>query len=440
MGELQNDLRCSGLDALTGLPNRYSFETTMCKSLFQGGSGYALLIDIDDFKAINQGFGYSAGDALIVCVARYLQSVLAPKYQIFRMNGDAFALVCAGASAEHLNEDMQAILGRCSSPWKIGNRMIFCTVSIAAVSYSSNYKEVEEIYRSLNDALYQARKGGKNHFAIYNEDVEHVANLVIKRRELEGLLWKAVDENFLGFQIHYQPIVCSTTERILGAEALLRFTTKEGQAIPPLSFIPIAEQNGLILPIGCYVLNTAICFCKTMIDAGYGDFAMSINISIRQLENPRFAQTVFEILHKAHVPCGNIVLEITESMAATNIERIQDTCKRLLHAGIHIALDDFGTGYSSLNILRTMPFDAIKIDRSFINDMLFDEYADSFIRLITELKNVLSVTVYAEGVEKQEQLSRCRELNIDFIQGYIYHKAMPGQKLLQIMRENHGGC
>ncbi|MEA4971174.1 MAG: bifunctional diguanylate cyclase/phosphodiesterase [Candidatus Pelethousia sp.] len=437
MGELQNDLR-SGLDDLTGLPNRYSFEATMCR--LQGEAGYALLLDIDDFKAINQCFGYNVGDTLIVSLARYLRSALTPDYQLFRMNGDTFAaLVCAGVSSERLTEDMKAVLRRCGSPWKIGNRVVFCTVSIAAVSYSSNGADVEEIYQRLNDALYQARKGGKNHFAIYNEAIEHVANLVIKRRALEGLLWKAVDENFLGFHLHYQPIVCSVTERILGAEALLRFTTKEGQAIPPLSFIPLVEQNGLILPIGCYVLNTAVCFCKTMIDAGYADFCVNINISIRQLENPCFAQTVFDILHKTGVPCPNIILEITESMAATSIERIQHTCKRLLDAGVHIALDDFGTGYSSLNMLRTMPFDRIKIDRSFINDMLVDEYADSFIRLITELKNVLGVAMCAEGVEEQAQLSRCRELGIDFIQGYIYHKAMPGQDLLRLMQANDTG-
>lgn len=424
------------IDFLTGLPNRYSFEKSMDILLRPSkikAAGYALLIDIDDFKAINQGFGYSAGDVLISSFAGYLQAAFSDKYQIFRMHGDAFALLGAAMPVSRLVKDMEAILDRFQSPWSIGNKMTFCSASIAAVPFPTHGKSVEEIYQNLNNTLYEVRKNSKNGFSIYSEHTARVTDMVSRRHALEDLLREAINDNFSGFQLHYQPIMCPITERVLGAEALLRFTSKSGRTIPPLSFIPLAEQTGLILPIGTYVLQTAVCFCKTMIDAGHKNFFMNINLSICQLEVPHFAQIVLDILQKAGVPCANIVLEITESMAASNIELIQETCQILLDAGIHIALDDFGTGYSSLNMIRTLPVDGIKIDRCFIQDMRSDKYTHSFVRLITELKDLLGFTVYAEGVEQTEQLSTCRELGVDLIQGYLFYKAMPEQELFQLM-------
>ncbi len=424
-------------DYLTGLPNRYAFEKAISRLLQRRFmAGYALLIDIDDFKTINQGFGYTAGDILIINFALFLQSALPPAYRIFRMNGDVFALISNETSPDKIIEDMEAVLSRCQSAWPIGGRMTFCSVSIAAVAFPANGKSLDEIVRNLNDALYQARKSGKNQLAIYSKDVESVADIVMKRREMEDMLLEAVKGGFEGFQCHYQPIVCAESGRILGAEALLRFTSKSGRIIAPMSFIPLAEQTGLILPIGHYVLSKAFHFCKSVIEAGHQDFHININLSVCQLENPCFAQMVLKMLQELAIPYANIVLEITETMAASNIEGIRNTCKQLLEAGLHIALDDFGTGYSSLNMIRTMPVDGIKIDRTFIKDLLFDEYTLSVIRLITELKSRLGITVYAEGVEQKEQLSKCRELGVNLIQGHVFYKAMPEQELLRIIQDS----
>lgn len=433
MAQLQRGSEYAATDALTGLPTRCAFEEHLNRLLHQGKSGYAILIDINDFKAINQCFGYRAGDMLIAQFARSLRSLLAPSYLIFRMHADAFSLIAEAMPADRLAKDMKALLHRCQAPWTIGDVTTFCTVSIGAVPWPAEGNDSEAICRKLHDALAQARGNGENRFSLYSKSSGHATGLAMQRRKIADMLRESIYRDFTGFSLYYQPIV-SPAGRILGAEALLRLTSKSGQAIRPASFIPLAEQTGLILPIGNWVLDAATQFCKEMLDLGHTSFQMHINLSIRQLEGPTFSQDVLALLEKKGVPCSNIVLEITESMAASHLGRIQDTCRRLLDAGIHISLDDFGTGYSSLNWIKSMPIDGIKIDRSFINSMLFDEYSRSFVRLVAELKDKLGLAVCAEGVEEPQQLANCMELGIERIQGFLFYRPMPGQELLQMMQ------
>ncbi len=429
--------RYQEIDWLTRFPNRYSFERKMKRILQEEAGekgGYVILVDIDDFRMINQGFGYDVGDAFIRNFAQYLKSKFAETHEIFRMNSDAFLLLCTPpVQFQQLNEDINEIMDRCQSPWIISGRAMYCTVSLSAVYYPADGRTVEEICRNLDSALYKAKENGKNNFIIYREEIENIANIVIKHREIEKMLRDAVNKDFKGFQLYYQALYDHISNDIIGAEALLRYTTKEGVLIYPGSFISLAEQTGLIIPIGKYILKTAADFCKKVINAGYADFCINVNVSICQLQKPDFTETVLAILDEANVPHENMVLEITESVAAPNMERIRHACQLLQSKGIQIALDDFGTGYSSLNMIRTMPVNLIKIDRSFVSDVTLDEYTYMFMKIITELGHMLGIMVCAEGIEETEQLLCCKEIGIDFMQGYLYHKAAPEQEFLRMM-------
>lgn len=437
--KIRGDVRIMGkeIDWLTKFPNRYSFARKMKRILKEEAgkkAGYVILVDIDDFRMINQGFGYDVGDAFIRDFAQYLRSKFAATHEIFRMNNDVFLLLCTSpAQFEQLDEDINEIMGRCQYPWIISGRTMYCTVSLSAVYYPADGRTVEEICRNLDSALYKAKESGKSNFIIYREEIENIANIVIKHREIEKMLRDAVNKNFRGFQLHYQALYDHNSNNIIGAEALLRYATKEGLLIYPGSFIPLAEQTGLIIPIGKYILKTAAHFCRKVINAGYADFCVNVNVSICQLQKPDFTETVLAILEEANLPHENMVLEITESVAAYNMECISHACQLLQSKGIQIALDDFGTGYSSLNMIRTMPVNLIKIDRSFVNDVTLDAYTYMFVKVITELGHMLGVKVCAEGIEQTEQLLCCKEIGIDFMQGYLYHQAAPEQEFLRMI-------
>lgn len=429
------------IDYLTKLPNRYFFQRSMDKALKEAKSetaGYVILVNIDDFTMIIQGYGYDQGDFLIACFAEFLKKNFDSNYMLFRMNCDRFLLMSIKPrKPEQLNTDLAMIIKRFELPWSIGKESLYCTVNISAVEFPVNGRTVEEIYRNLDSAICRAKACGANNFVIYQEDMESISNITMKHWEIENMIRDSVMQNYKGFQVYYQPIYKANSEIIMGAEALLRFTNEAGIQIAPGHFIPLAERTGLIIPIGEFVLRTAARFCKEMIDAGYPDFCVTVNVSIYQWQKAGFLQSVIRILEEMKAPYQNIILEITESVAAINIERIYDTCQSLKKYGVQIALDDFGTGYSSLNMIRTMPIDMIKIDSSFVKDVVYDEYARVFMRLITELGHELGLSVCAEGVEKPKQLAQCKDIGVDYIQGYIFQPAISEAEFNNMMQNKH---
>ncbi len=430
------------VDFLTTLPDRYDFVRDMEKALYEAESersGYVILVGIADFTIINQGYGYEIGDGLIIALSQFLKhNFSAENYCIYRINSNDFIVLCHNPNHPgQLDQDMGIITKRFQSSWAIKGKTVYCSVKIAAVYYPTDGKSTEGIFHHLDSTLYQAKENEKNGFAICHEDIQNVSHIVFKDREIEKMLRIAVKENFERLVVYYQPIYSSVTNNMIGSEALLRYVMKDGRMISPSQFIPIAERCGLIIPIGEFVLKSAAQFCKDMIEAGKPDFCVSVNVSIRQWEMPGFDEAVMQILDEVNVPYGNIVLEITEGMAATNINRIHGTCRKLREQGVQIALDDFGTGYSSLNMIRTMPIDLIKIDQTFTNDVTTDEYTHLFMRLITKLGHQLGIAVCVEGVQEQNQLASCKDMGIDFIQGYLYHRPVLGQELIKIMQK---GC
>lgn len=430
----------SGHDLRTMLPNRYQFEryleTVLLNAMRSRKKGYVIMIDVDDFKLINREYSFKTGDRLISVISDYLADAFSKDHALFRVGADSFSLVNPGGGDEQLKQATRTICNRCQSLWQVDQSALYCTLSITAVRYPDQGGSVEEIYKNLSKAMFQVKDSGKNSILLCQGCAECLTGYEgLQHQELVKMLRDSISNRYQGFHVEYQPIYHTKTSKPLGAEALVRFTSDMGTLIPPRHFIPLAESDGLIVPIGDYVLQNAAKLCKTVNDTIDPGFCMSINVSVRQLQLLDYASRVQTMLGDAGVSFQNIVLEITESLAAANMERIRSACTELREAGIRIALDDLGTGYSSLNMLRSMPVDIVKIDRSFIRDLATDTYSHHFVRLITELGHFLDLTVCAEGVEDAVQLAHCKDLMIDFIQGYYFQRPMSRDRLLKSLMD-----
>lgn len=416
-------------DWLTMPPNRYQFECYLNTALFDmerfGKKGYVIMIDVDDFKLINREYNYRTGDKLISVIFDYLADAFSKDHALFRIGTDSFSLVNVDGGDEQLKRVTRTIYNRCQSLWQVDQETLYCTLSIAAARYPDHGRSVEEIYKNLYKSMFQIKDSGKNSILLCQERAECISNnVILQNQEIEKMLRDSISNQYRGFHVEYQPIYHAKTNKPIGAEALARFVNDKGILISPQQFIPLAESDGLIVPIGDYVLQNAAILCKTVNCTIDPEFCVSINVSVRQFQLLDYASRVKTLLSDIGVSSQNIILEITEGLAATNMERIRNTCTELREAGIKIALDDLGTGYSSLNMLRTMPVDIVKIDHSFIRDLSTDTYSHHFVRLITELGHILHLTVCAEGVENEVQLARCKDLMIDYIQGYYFQKPM----------------
>lgn len=427
-----------GIDFLTRLRNRYLFEQRI-KQYIEDDSfkacGYIMLIDIDDLKMINSYFGYEIGDAFLKIFVEFLSCNFREGYELFRLNSDSFGIISNHSPEEgNLEDNIATIISRCYKPWVINGIKVHSTVCISATYLSDCTGSMEEIYHNLDFAMYEAKEGGRNNYAIYHEETELIADRLFTNREIEKKLREAVYSSYQGFELYYQPIHSLQSGKVIGGEALLRFIDEEGYFIPPDSFIPVAERTGLIVPIGKYVLRHSVALCRNLLERGWTDFHISVNLSVYQLQQPDFSDFVINLMKEYDVPHQNIVLEITEGLAATNIDRIKDTCQRLKEKGIVFALDDFGTGYSSLNMVKTMPLDIIKIDKVFVDDVTSDEYAYHFIKLMTELGHLMDLWVCVEGVEEESQLEKCRNMGVDLIQGHIYQKAIPQDAFIAYLK------
>ena len=433
------------MDFLTKLPNRYSFERTISALLQEATghrAGYLMKIDIDDLRVINQDFGYDVGDLLLFHFSMFLQSMFSETHLLFRMDSGAFILIYTEPpQSGRLQRDIRKILARCERPWKIQEIELYFTVGISAAYYPSAARTVNDMHKILDSTLHRAKETGRNAYLVYKTGAElvKITSPTIQRREIERLLHDAIRKRYRDFELYFQPIYQPESGCMIGAEALIRYTAASSLMLSPAAFIPIAEQTGLIVPIGEYVLRSAARFLKKALKYENPDFFVSVNVSIYQLQQPDYCQRALAILDSRGVPYANVILEITESMAATNMARIRKNCQVLRRKGIRIALDDFGTGYSSLSMVRTMPIDLIKLDSYFVQGMARDELTHRFIRLITEIGHELGLVVCAEGIEKKEQLSISKSLGIDLAQGYLYSRAISENKFLQIMRKQNSG-
>lgn len=416
-------------DFLTGLYNRMKCEADLREvikeALRSGQKGALLFIDLDDFKNINDGLGHQYGDVLLQQIAAGLQGVPGLRGRCYRMGGDEFVVIIKPEQYASLQKIIKNVLALFNRPWYLMGTEYFCTMSMGIATFPDNSEDVHDIVKMADMAMYDAKKSGKNRYNFYDKSKKHNS---VKRLDIENNMRQAVASQIQEFIVFYQPVVDAVTKKCVSCEALVRWNSKALGFMGPGDFIPLAEYLGLITDIGDYVLEESCRQCKAWNDAGFKDFRVNVNLSVVQLLQKNVVENIGLILSRTGVNPRNIVLEITESFAINDMERVMKIISGLKALGPKIALDDFGTGYSSLNYIKQLPLNIIKVDKTFIDDIVEDEYAQAFVKLIADLSKTIGTQIVVEGVENQEQYELLKEIGVNYIQGYFFGKPVPSDK------------
>ncbi len=413
-------------DTLTGLPNRLLFNERVHYAILdnRGESSKLaiMMLDLDRFKKINDSLGHSLGDSLIIEVSQRLSAILPESATLARLGGDEFALVIPGVESEAaLIALTQNILNVLSSPFQIGEQRLYITLSIGIALHPNHGKDIESLLKNADAALFLAKENGRNRFEVYSPVINE-RSFTILQRETEFNQALVRDE----IVVFYQPKIDIHRFALAGMEALVRWVDFEGKIIPPYEFISIAEETGLIIPMGERVLKLSCNDMQEWRKSRPGvNLKVSVNLSARQFSDKFMVEKIARALDQSGLEAEYLDVEITESAVMIDLEKSIDTMNQLKNMGISISLDDFGTGYSSLNYLRRFPIDFLKIDQSFVRDLeLFPQVA-SIIRAIIQMSHALNIQVVAEGVENNVQARFLQNQGCDYIQGYYFSRPVP---------------
>ncbi len=424
-------------DALTGLPNRVLFTDRMKQAVRHVDnitqSLAVLSLDLDNFKIVNDSLGHLIGDQLLVKFAQRLTACLSTEDSAARFGGDEFIILLPSIK-ESVDAAVvaQEILHSLKQPFIIDQHEVFITASIGIALYPDNAQDVDSLLSSVNVAMQASKSSGKNHYRFFDSGMnESVKNYV----KLERHLRNAIKNNEL--ELYYQPKVCLKTGSVVGVEALLRWNNCEHGLVSPDVFIPLAEEIGLIIPIGIWVINAACAQAKIWLEQGR-NIRVSVNLSGRQFQhfddkgdNKHYLfYEVVKALKGSGLPASLLELEITESIMMRHIAETLETLKKIKSLGVKISIDDFGTGYSSLSYLKTFPIDTLKIDKSFIDDIATDADDAAIVLAIFAMAKQLKLAVVAEGVETREQLNFLYAHDCQLVQGYYFGKPLPAEKLV----------
>ncbi|MFH2059401.1 MAG: EAL domain-containing protein [Pseudomonadota bacterium] len=431
-------------DSLTDLPNRHFFYEFIKKTI-QYASRYQQVfalafIDLDNFSRVNKSLGHNIGDECLKIVSARVANVLRksdcvarfPKEEVhlIRMGGDHFTVLLHDINnickVSHI---AKRILNELSKVYNLDGHEVYLTASIGIAVYPEDGNDVDVLFKNAEAALDDVKKKGKNNFGFYSDSMNESA---LELLDFETDLRKAIDQQ--EFIVYYQPKVDLVTRKIIGMEALVRWRKPDGTLVPPIKFIPLAETNGLIIPIGNFVLETACNQNKKWMVAGMRKIGVAVNASGEQFGQKDFVQTVLSALKKTKLDPKYLELEITETTIMVDPERAIRNLNELKRNGIKISLDDFGTGYSSLGYLQKLPLDALKIDISFIRNILTNPNDAVIVKTIIAMAHNLSLTVIAEGVEDERQLEFLRKHNCDTIQGYLFSPPVPAEDFPDLLK------
>ncbi len=413
-------------DVLTGLPNRALLHDRLRQAMYEAARhnrivGVAFL-DLDRFKTINDSLGHETGDQLLRAVAERLSDCLRPGDTVARLSGDEFAVVFAGmAHADDAARVVQKILGAFALPFSLSGQELFVTASVGLTLYPLDDRDVEGLLRNADVAMYRAKEAGRNNYQFYAPEMAAKSR---ERLTLENSLRYALERG--EFEIHYQPVVDLAARAVDGVEALVRWRHPERGMVSPADFIPLAEETGLIVPLGEWVLEQACRQVRAWRTEGL-PLRLAVNVSARQFRQKGLSETIAAVLVRTGFDAADLELELTESLLADT--EILATLTALAQQGIQLSIDDFGTGYSALSYLKRFPIDTLKIDRSFVRDVAGDADTAALTSAMIAMAHALEIRVIAEGVETEEQLRFLAEHGCDAVQGYYFSAPVPPAQL-----------
>jgi diguanylate cyclase (GGDEF)-like protein/PAS domain S-box-containing protein len=416
-------------DSLTSLPNRELFVDRLDQAIGQARrkkeTGAVLALDLDHFKRINDTLGHTIGDQLIKAVSARLLKTLFDSDTVTRISGGTFIILLPRIiKAGHAENVANKLLMAFKSPFLIHQHELFTTCSIGIALFPNDGEASDILIKNADAAMHIAKERGKDRFQLYSSAI---ANNSFERLVLENSLRRALDRD--EFRLYYQPQLDLRTGKSIGVEALIRWQHPDLGFIPPMEFIPIAEETGLIHSIGEWVLKTACEQKKIWDQQGFKYLRVSVNLSARQFHYANLVEMIDGVIKKTGIDPQDLDLELTESTIMEHLEETTETLRKLKDMGAHISIDDFGTGYSSLMYLKTFPIDTIKIDKSFVKDMTTDSDDQAITQAIISMAHSLKLDVVAEGVETKEQLELLKSQNCDIIQGYLFSRPIPADDI-----------
>jgi diguanylate cyclase (GGDEF)-like protein/PAS domain S-box-containing protein len=422
-------------DVLTGLPNRSLLQDRLGQAIAyatrSGHPVWVMLIDLDRFKFVNDSMGHKAGDVLLVTVAARLRSSLRDSDTVARLSGDEFVVILSEHQDQRLTSDIvQRVMDSVAQPVMLGTKEFFVTCSIGVAIYPSEGTPADSLIEHADIAMYRAKKLGRNNFQFYTPAMNEES---LERVRIEGALRNALERD--EFVLHYQPQVDLGSGRIVGMEALIRWQHPELGMVPPNRFVSVAEETGLIVPIGAWVMRTACAQNKAWQDAGLGRLRVAVNLSARQFGAPGLLDSLEQVLADTGLDPACLEIELTESLFMSDVTPAVELLHRMKSLGVNLSIDDFGTGYSSLSYLSRFPIDVLKIDRSFVADITHDANDAAIVTSIIALAHNLKLAVIAEGVETAEQLDYLRRHGCDEMQGYYFSRPLAADEFEQLLRQ-----
>lgn len=422
-------------DYLTGLPNRWNYEIKLKEALEQeeNKKSAVMFLDLDRFKFINDSLGHTVGDRLLKEVSKRIEQTLTENECLARQGGDEFIFFMTHCqSNKQIEERVLSLHQLIQEPFRIQNQEYFISSSIGVSLYPEDGVHLEALIQQADIAMYAAKEKGGNGYEFYNCDKQQEIHDMMK---IETHLRKALQQN--EFTIAYQPFMNLHNGRIIGVEALIRWYSKELGVVSPAEFIPIAEDIGIISQLGEWVLREACGKVKNLSKINKEPIRIAVNISSIQFKDKKFVDIVKQVLEETQLPGSQLELEITESVSLDDIDKVMEKLSALKKMGIGISIDDFGTGYSSISYLKYLPVDTLKIDRSFIQNMLSNMKDRALVESVISLSKNFGFNVIAEGVETAEQLNLLKSLNCSQAQGYLFSKPVQLKGLYRFIEQNN---
>ncbi len=424
-------------DVLTGLPSRSLLQDRLSLAISDsersGEPLWVLLVDLDRFKYVNDSMGHKAGDVLLMTIAARLRSALHDNDTVARLSGDEFVVIMSQQAGQQLAPGLvQQLMDCVAQPVLLGTKEYSVTCSIGVAVYPTAGAMADSLIEHADIAMYSAKKFGRNNFQFYTPAMNDEAQ---ERVRIESALRTALERD--EFVLHYQPQVDLASGKIVGMEALIRWQHPELGMVSPMRFISVAEDTGLIVPIGAWVMRTACLQNRAWHDAGMGGLRVAVNLSARQFGSPDLLDNIRAVLDESKLDPHCLEIELTESLFMSDVTLAVDLLHSMKAIGVNLSIDDFGTGYSSLSYLSRFPIDVLKIDRSFVTNITRDANDAALVASIINLAHNLKLSVIAEGVETEEQLDYLRRHGCDEMQGYYVSRPLPAPEFVQLLRKHN---